>query len=212
MPAPLEALLRDAPITFAILVVCLAVSIPGFFLLRSRSLRRYVVHQPSPQAPGRSLIGTLLSHFAHGDLGHLALNLFALYVFGPKVEAALGESDFLLLYVISGAVATLFVWLLRRRDPRSSSLGASGSIAGVLFAFVVIAPQTKLALLFLPIPAPAPLFALGYLLFSSLSMGSRDGVAHEAHIGGALAGFALAGLLADSGFTPVIRELQRIIS
>ncbi|MCA9661940.1 MAG: rhomboid family intramembrane serine protease [Myxococcales bacterium] len=212
MPAELERILADPTLTQILLGICLVVSIPGFFLLRSRRYRRYVVYKPCRAAPDRSVVGTLLSHFAHGDLGHLALNLFALYVFGPKVEAELGPQRFLVIYVLSGAAATLFIWLFRRRDPRSSSLGASGSIAGILFAFVVLAPQTKLALLFLPIPAPAPLFALGYLLFSSLSMGSRDGVAHEAHIGGALAGFALAGLLADRGFTPVIRELQRIIS
>jgi membrane associated rhomboid family serine protease len=199
-------------ITLLLIALNVAVSLVGFWALRTARYRRYFVFVPSKRVGSRSALGTVLSHFSHGDIGHLFLNLLALYLFGPRVEKVLGPIAYLLVYLFSGAFGTLFVWLFHRKNQRYAALGASGCIAGVVFASIVVAPSTKLALLLLPIPVPAPLFALLYLVVSSVNMGSRDGVAHEAHIGGALAGLVLAGVLYERGFTPLIRVVESLVS
>lgn len=209
----LDALLGGrVSVTFLLIAVCVAVSLVGFWALGRERYRRYFVFAPSAAAKDRSAVGAVLSHFAHGDVGHLLVNLLALYFFGPAVERALGPAPYLLLYAVSGAVGTFAVWLLRRDDPRHRALGASGSIAGVVFASVVLAPSSRIFLLIFPVPIPAPIFAVLYLVVSSLSMGRRDGVAHEAHIGGAVAGFALAGLLFEGGFAPLLRTVEQLFS
>lgn len=207
----LDALLGDLPITYVLIAVNVAVSLVGFLALRSERHRRYFVYIPSEENTSRSAVGTVLSHFSHGDVGHLLVNLLALYLFGPRVEQALGAGAYLIVYLASGAFGTFFVWLFHRKNRRYAALGASGSIAGVLFAWVVLAPTSTIALLFFPVGIPAPVFALLYLVLSSLKMGGRDGVAHEAHIGGALAGLVAAGLLSDAGFAPLIRAVERLV-
>ena len=191
--------------------VCVLVSLVGFSALRGDRTRDRFLFRPSEVVKGRGFTGLVLSHFAHGDVGHLVLNMLALYFFGPRVERALGSLPFLLVYAVSGIVGSLAVFVMRRRDPRYGALGASGSIAGVVFASVVIAPTSRIFLLIFPFPIPAPIFALLYLVFSSMKMGGRDGVAHEAHVGGAVAGFALAGVLFGPGFAPLLRFFEHML-
>ena len=211
MVRAVERILSVVSLTAALTVVNVVVSLVGFWALRKERYRPYFVFIPSKANPSRSAVGTVLSHFSHGDVGHLLLNLLALYLFGPRVERALGAAPYLLVYLASGAVGTFFVWLFHRKNRRYAALGASGSIAGVVFASIVIAPASEMLLLAFPMPLPAPVFGLLYLILSSIKMGGRDGVAHEAHIGGALAGFVLAGLLADAGFAPLLRVLERLV-
>lgn len=204
-------MLDRIPITYVLIAVNVAISLVGFWALRNERYRRYFVFIPSKENASRSPVGTVLSHFAHGDFGHLFLNLLALYLFGPPVERGLGAGPFLVVYGASGAVGTFFIWLFHRKNRRYAALGASGAIAGVVFASVVLEPTATMLLLVFPVPIPAPLFALLYLVISSISMGSRDGVAHEAHIGGAVAGFVLAGLLFERGFAPLLRAIEQLV-
>ncbi|MCC6874830.1 MAG: rhomboid family intramembrane serine protease [Sandaracinaceae bacterium] len=198
---------RPVSITLVLIASCVAISLAGFYALSRPSYRPYFVFVPS--RPG--FAGTVLSHFAHGDLGHLFVNMLALFFFGPKVEHALGPAYYLGLYAASGAAATFTVYLLRRKNPRYSALGASGCIAGVMLATVVIDPTADVFLFFLPIMVPAPVFAVLYLVLSSIRMGGRDGVAHEAHLGGAIAGLALSGLLYERHFDPLVRAVTDLV-
>lgn len=208
----LDALLSGVSITYALIALNVGVSLVGFWALRKEKYRKYFVFVPSKEARSRSPVGAVVSHFAHGDLGHLFVNMLALYLFGPRVERVLGPAAYLIVYVASGIAGTLLVYVFRRKDRRYAALGASGAIAGVVFAAVVIAPTMRLFLIFFPVPLPAPVFALLYLVLSSVQMGGRDGVAHEAHIGGALAGFGLAGLLFGPGYAPLLRVVDGLLS
>lgn len=197
-------------ITLLLIAVNVAVSLVGFYALSRDRYRKYFVFVPS--RAGENWVGTILSHVSHGDFGHLLLNMIALFIFGPDVERELGPLKYLAVYALSGALATLTIYLIRRNNPRYGALGASGSIAGIMFAAVVIAPTSSIFLFFLPIRVPAPIFAVLYLVFSSIHMGGRDGVAHEAHIGGAVAGFALTGILFDQHFEPFVRAVTELAS
>jgi membrane associated rhomboid family serine protease len=211
--AVVESLLAGPiSLTFALIALNVAVSLPGFWALRRERYSKYFLFIPYRAARGENWLGTLLSHFSHGDVGHLLLNSIVLYFFGRGVEAALGPAPYLLLYGASGAMATLTVFLFRRNNPRHAALGASGCIAGVMFASVVIAPSSTFFLWPVPFPVPAPVFAVLYLVISSAMMGRGDRVAHEAHIGGALAGLGLGGLLFEDGFGPLVEAVTRLTS
>lgn len=131
----------------------------------------------------------------HGGFGHLFFNMFALYMFGPDIERLTGPKRFAIYYVvcvISAAVAQLVV-LNAMGNPAVPTVGASGGVFGLLLAFGLAFPHRKLMLLFPPIPMPAWLFVTLYgALELVLGFTSRNsGVAHFAHLGGMVGGFAL---------------------
>lgn len=198
-------------LTFALIALNVVVSLVGFNATGAK--RDQFVFIPYRFARGQNIVGMLLSHLSHADAGHLIVNMIGLYYFGPVVERRLGSAAFLLIYVLSGVVATTAIFLIRRHDPRFRALGASGSTAGVLFAAIVLQPTMSLFLMFLPVPIPGPIFAVLYIALSSFFMGRQGArVCHEAHVGGALAGLLIAGLLAPHGFAPLIRQISHLLS
>lgn len=200
--------------TYAIIAVNVVVSLVGFAALKSEAHRSKFVFIPSEVAKGKKLLGLLLSHVSHGDFGHLALNMLSFYFFAPTIERQLGGIDLLTLYLISGVAASFAIFVFRWKNPRYQALGASGSVSGVIFGSVVIQPSASIYLFFIPIPVPAPVFAVVYLVMSSYLMGrqERGGIAHEAHIGGALAGLVLAGILSPQGFDPLIQRVSALLN
>src|SRR5690606_22537587 len=198
-------------ITFALIAINIAVSMWAFSALKKNRDMRQFVFSPFEFARGRNRMGILLSHFSHADLWHLFFNMLTLYIFGPVVEAALGP-HILTLYAAAGIAATLLIFILRRNNPDYRVLGASGSITGILFAAIVVLPDMSIFLLILPIPIPAPIFAALYIAYSTFLLDREVGnVSHEAHIGGALTGFLLAGLLFPYHYGPLVERFQRFL-
>lgn len=127
--------------------------------------------------------------FLHGGFAHLALNMFALWMFGRDCEQVLGSRRYLVLYfaaVLSAAAVQLAVGTLVHSS--YATIGASGGVFGVLLAFAVLFPQRRIMLLFPPIPMPAWLFVTVYGLveLGNGVLGTNAGVAHFAHLGGML--------------------------
>jgi len=200
-----------APVTLILIGLNVLVSVIGFWAMRKKRYRDHFLFRASETAKGKNWTGTLLSHFAHGDVGHLFVNMLALYFFGPDVEAALGPVYFAIVYAVSGLVATATVFAFRFKNPKHAALGASGCVAGVVFAMIVVAPTASIMLLVFPVPIPAPIFAVLYLVLSSLMMGRGDHIAHEAHIGGSIAGLVATGLLYERHFDPLIAAVRELI-
>lgn len=137
----------------------------------------------------------------HADWAHLLLNMMALYMLGQflliEFEAhfgnLLGQMHFLVLYVLGGLFATLIPFIRHHDNPMYRSLGASGAVSAVVFAFILWNPKQELGLLFIPIHIPAYIFGPAYLLMEYvLDRRGGTGVAHDAHIGGALFGIVYA--------------------
>ncbi len=152
----------------------------------------------------------LTYQFLHGSFFHVLFNLFALWMFGGEVERALGSNRFLRLYLLSGIGAGLF-HLLFNVHATAPVIGASGAIYGVLVAFAVLYPNRVVTLLLffvLPIQLKAKYLVAIFIAISTFSgiesqiFGLRDGIAHLAHLGGALTGF----LFLRTG--PLIRDWQ----
>ena len=132
--------------------------------------------------------------FIHGDFGHLFFNCLTLYFFGPSLEARIGTTRFVALYFIALILSSLGTVYKQRNNPNYASLGASGAILGVLFAYIVYYP-TNLLYLYFAIPIPAVLFAFGYVAYSWwASKNRRDNINHDAHLDGALTGLVFVGL------------------
>ncbi|MGI9482408.1 MAG: rhomboid family intramembrane serine protease [Hyphomicrobiales bacterium] len=149
---------------------------------------------------------TLLTYqFFHGDWMHLIANMAFLWVFGDNVEDSLGHFRFLVFYILSGIAAGLTFALMA---PASTVplIGASGAVAGVLAAYMLLHPKQQVwVLLFMRIPVPLPaLWAIvawiGFQVFSLFTQDNNAAVAVAwwAHIGGFVAGLVLLVILAPS--------------
>lgn len=149
---------------------------------------------------GDSLHTLVTSMFLHGGIMHLAGNLLFLYIFGDNVEDAMGHRKFLLFYLASGVLAA-FTQVVFEAGSTVPTVGASGAIAGVMGAYLLLFPKAKVDILIiivvifriLPIPAWIMLcvwFALQFV--GVLSSGTQaGGVAYWAHAGGFVAGLLL---------------------
>ena len=132
--------------------------------------------------------------FLHGSLMHLLFNMFGLYMFGSDIEAVWGQRRFLIYYLVclvTAAIAQLAVtWLSGAIYP---TVGASGAVFGLLLAFGMMFPRRTVVLLIPPIPMPAWLFVTLYGLIELYLgiTGSASGVAHFAHLGGMVGGYAM---------------------
>jgi membrane associated rhomboid family serine protease len=151
-----------------------------------------------------ALITLLTSTFLHAGWLHLLSNVLYLAVFGPSVERRVGGARFALLYLSSGLVGSL-AHQLAQPTSTQPAIGASGAMAGVIAAHLVLFPGATLGslapVLFLHVVenTPAPLLLLLWiatqLLSGVASLTASTGIAWWAHLGGFLTGFAIAVLV-----------------
>ena len=134
--------------------------------------------------------------FMHGGFWHIFLNMWCLLMFGSALERSIGSKKFLLFYFVAGlgavAVHTLVQYL---QGPMLNvpTLGASGAIYGIQIGYAMLYPNDIWTLVFPPVSMKAKWFVLIFIaieLFTGIT-GTADGVAHFAHLGGALFGFLL---------------------
>lgn len=132
----------------------------------------------------------ITSGFLHGDLMHLLFNMFALYSFAPVVIGYFGDFTFILVYFISLLSGSFLTYFFNKNNYSYSAIGASGAVTGIVYAAILLEPGMSLYLFFIPIPIPAYIFGIGYLLYSIYGMKAQnDGIGHSAHFGGAIGGY-----------------------
>ena len=133
--------------------------------------------------------------FLHGGYEHIAFNMFGLYMFGGVIERTFGARNYALYYFVCAIVAAVTQLLVVKYFTHGfyPTIGASGALFGLLLAFGMLYPQEKMFLIFLPIPMPAWLFVIGYALVELVLgvTGTQAGVAHFAHLGGMVGGYAM---------------------
>ena len=142
-------------------------------------------------------IRMISSGFLHLDFSHLLFNMLTLYFFADVVIYSLGSIKFLLIYLGSLLVGNLLSYYFHKDEFHYSAIGASGAVMGILYSAILFYPDMELFLFFIPIPIPAWLFGVLYLLYSIYGMKKSLGnIGHDAHFGGALAGYVLTILFA----------------
>lgn len=141
------------------------------------------------------------SGFLHVDWMHLFVNMFTLYFFADIVVQELGTLHFIIVYVLSLVLGNLLSLYFHKDEYHYSAVGASGAVTGILYAAILLEPNMKLYMYFIPIPIPAYVFGIGYLLYSIYGMKQRIGnIGHDAHFGGAIGGFVVTLILMPSLF------------
>jgi membrane associated rhomboid family serine protease len=147
--------------------------------------------------------GVVTYLFVHGGILHLATNMLGLYLFGTAVETRMGSRTFLLYYLYCGvgaALSSLLLSLVIHQDP---IVGASGAVLGVAVAFALYWPDAEIMVLPIPFPIKARTLVLGLAALDLIfAIRVRDGVAHEAHLGGMLAGWLFFKVQAFYGRRP----------
>lgn len=139
--------------------------------------------------------------FLHVDMMHLFFNMFTLYFFAPVVIYHLGTVYFLIIYIASLVLGNLLSLYFHKNEYHYSAVGASGAVTGVLYAAILLEPSMRLGLLFIPLPIPAYIFGILYLLYSIYGMKKQLGnIGHDAHFGGAIGGFVVTLILLPSLF------------
>lgn len=138
--------------------------------------------------------GRIVSHACiHSGWPHLLVNMFVFMQFGPYLESLWGAGQLLIIYgggIFAAAVPAL---IKHRANPSYASLGASGAVNSVLFAFIAMQPQSELYL-FAIIPLPAWAVGALFIFYESRMQGSSQstGIAHDAHLYGGLWGILCA--------------------
>lgn len=143
----------------------------------------------------------ILSGFVHADVGHLLFNMFTFYFFAFPMERFIGTIPFFILYFFGLVISHTCTWYKQRNNPGYASLGASGAISAVLFAYIVYFPTRSLFIFPIPIPIPAFLFAIGFVGYSYwASIQARGRINHDAHLCGAISGLIFVAMTDPGAF------------
>ena len=142
-------------------------------------------------------IRMISSGFLHVNEMHLFFNMFTLYFFADEVIAFLGPAKFLIVYFGSLIMGNLLSYYFHKEEYYYSAVGASGAVTGVLYSAILLHPNMKLYMMFIPVAIPGYIFGIGYLLYSIYGMKKQLGnIGHDAHFGGAIGGYVITLILA----------------
>ncbi len=137
------------------------------------------------------------SGFLHVDTQHLLFNMLTLYFFAPVVIRLLSPFSFVMVYIGSLLLGSLLSYQFHKNEYHYSAVGASGAVTGILYSAILLRPDMSLYFFFIPIPIPAYVFGICYLLYSIYGMKNRIGnIGHDAHFGGAVGGYIITLIIA----------------
>jgi len=138
----------------------------------------------------------ITSMFIHAGPGHFVFNMFSFYSFSMVVEFHYGLKAAALIYFASGIGGSLLSLLLNRKNMSYLALGASGAVSGIIFSSIFLVPGGSVYIFFIPIAIPAWAFGILFVLSSIYGIDRNVGnIGHDAHLGGALTGVAVTGIL-----------------
>jgi len=199
----------SAPITLLLIAATCVVSL---IALRTPSLLMRLILWPPAIDRHRQYDRLVTYGFIHADIWHLFFNMFTLFFFGRHIEGWMSEQKgpwvFPVFYFSALVVSILPTYLKHQKDPNYRSLGASGAVSAVLFAFIMLAPWATIGVFF--IPMPAIVFAVLYIAYS-IWMDKRggDNINHGAHLAGAAYGVLFLVVMDPGVVNHFLQELSR---
>lgn len=131
----------------------------------------------------------ITSGIVHANMPHLLFNMITFFFFAAYLERMAGTATFMAIYIVALILSDIPTLIRKKDDPDYNSVGASGAISGVLFAYILYNPMSSIFIFPIPIPIPAVVFAILYLVYSQYAAKKQgDRINHSAHFWGALAG------------------------
>lgn len=194
----MEQYLIAAPVASVIFIITLLVSLLAF---SNEVLYSKLMLHPHSVYRGEKTYTIITSGFIHKDWMHLFFNMLSYCFFAFRLEVYLGHWQFGLLYMASLVLSDMPSIFKHKDDFWYHSLGASGAISAVIFSCILFDPRSSMYIFPLPIPIPAVLFGVLYLVYCAYaSKQSRDAINHDAHFFGAISGILITIIL----FHPII--------
>ena len=196
-------------LSITLLLIAATVLVSWLSFNNPRLLERLILWPPAIER--KKQYDRLLTHgFIHADFQHLLFNMITLYFFGRLVEQVfvprVGHLGFVLFYLSAIVVAILPTYAQHRHDANYRSLGASGAVSAVLFAFILLQPWARIYVYVIPVPAI--IYAALYVGYSIYAEHKRaDNINHSAHLWGAAYGIAFTGLMEPSVLGAFVRQL-----
>jgi len=186
--------LSAAPATYALIIANVIASLYG--LAGDRKFVSEFSFNVGALVKAKQHYRVFTSSFLHADLFHLLFNMMTLFYFGPVIEKILGTDGFLVIYFGAILASGIVSFYANRTNLAYSSIGASDAVSGVILSFCLFHPLENIYFLFIPIGIPAIVFGVLFILISANMMGRQGGrIAHEGHLGGAIAGVVLTILM-----------------
>ncbi|MDH4093120.1 MAG: rhomboid family intramembrane serine protease [Cyclobacteriaceae bacterium] len=199
-------------ITYALIGLTVLISMYSF---NNEGLLRSLIMNPYLIRSRKQYYRLLTSGFIHKDHMHLLLNMVTFYFFGGVIEqvfaiifGGMGGFYFVILYLMAIVVSDLPTVLKHKSNPGYNSLGASGGVAAVVFASIILLPLQDICLYF---ALCMPGFILGtlYLVYSYYQgRKANDGINHDAHLYGALFGFLFCIILIPASLPNFIEQVM----
>lgn len=150
----------------------------------------------------------ITSGFFHSGWAHLIINMLVLWSFGSQVESVfssvfqnsfIGKTVFMLFYLSAIPAASISSFIKHRHNPDYLAIGASGAVSAVVFCSILFNPLSKLLILPIPIPIPAIIFGIAYLIYSwYMGKHGQDNIGHDAHFWGAVYGIIVSLIIEPS--------------
>ncbi|WPU94527.1 rhomboid family intramembrane serine protease [Mucilaginibacter sabulilitoris] len=200
------------PVASIIFIITLITSLMAF---SNQNLYGKLMLHPYNVSRGRYIYTIITSGLIHKDWMHLFFNMLSYYFFAFQLEPLLGHWQFAVLYIVSLILSDMPSVLKHKENYSYYSLGASGAVSAVVFSAILYNPLGQMMILPLPIPIPAVLFGILYLVYCSYaSKYSRDNVNHDAHLFGALSGLMIT-IIFHPGILPgffqqIIEKVQSL--
>ncbi|HQX96335.1 MAG: rhomboid family intramembrane serine protease [Chitinophagaceae bacterium] len=172
--------------TLIIIIITVLVSLGGF---NSDKVMNDLIFYPPAISKQNQWYRFVTSGFLHSDYTHLFFNMLTLYFFGRGMESFynlyMGKLGFLIFYIAGIIISSIPTFIKHRNDYHYRSLGASGGVSAVVFAYILFAPWDW----FTFPPVPAIIYALLYIYYSIyMSKKGGDNINHDAHLWGAAFG------------------------
>jgi membrane associated rhomboid family serine protease len=157
----------------------------------------------------------ITSGFIHQDHMHLIMNMVSLYFFGPVMEQIFGMLFdswggvyYIALYLLAIVISDVPSFLKHKNNVRYNSLGASGGVAAIIFAFIIFQPTSKICLFF-ALCLPGFILGTGYLIYSYYQgRKANDNINHDAHLYGALFGFVFCVVMYPPSIINFFKEIM----
>jgi len=182
-------------LTVIIIIITVGISLAGF---SSQKVIDDLIFYPPAVSKRNQWYRFITCGLIHADIMHLAFNMYTFYMFGLAVEKVFetpqlfgdkGRILFLVLYISALVVCLLPTYNKNKDNYHYRSLGASGAVSAIVFAYIMLGPMQELYLFFIPVGIPAFIFAFLYLAISAyLDRRGGGNINHSAHLWGAIYG------------------------